>query len=387
MKNIFKIMFLVFGGAFLITSCSSSEAESIEIGDNQTLEAATVTEVIEVTEKQFQTAKMELGKMVDYTFPSVIKASGQIEIPSKNKAKVSAYAGGYVANINLVEGQTVKKGQVLFTLENPDFVQMQQDYLEAREQLTYLKSDYDRQKTLAAENVSARKNFLKAESDYRVTLTKMEGMKKRLAMLRINVDNLTAQNLVSTISVLSPSNGYVTTVYAQKGIFLNPTDVAVEMLNTNDLQLTLNVFEKDILKIKTGQTVTFRIPDASTATYEATVFMIGKSVDDTKRVVTVYARLKNAKDKAVLVSGMYVDGSIVLENNSAKGLPETAIVTAEEQNFVLIKKEKTAGGYVFEQKAVKVGERENGFMEVLNSTDFEGKEILIDGAFNLIGIE
>jgi membrane fusion protein, heavy metal efflux system len=330
---------------------------------------------------------MELGKMVNYSFPSVIRASGQIEIPSKNKAKVSAYAGGYVVNINLVEGQTVTKGQVLFTLENPDFVQMQQDYLEAREQLTYLKSDYERQKTLADENVSARKNYLKAESDYRVTMTKMEGMKKRLGLLRINADNLTAQNLVSNISILSPSNGYVTMVYAQKGMFLNPTDVAVEMLNTNDLQLTLNVFEKDILKVKNGQTVTFRIPDASTETYSATVFMIGKSVDETKRVVTVYASLKNAKDKAVLVSGMYVEGSIVLENNPAKGLAETAIITEEEQNFVLIKKEKTANGYTFEKKIVKIGTQKNGFVEILNSDDFEGQEILVNGGFNLIGVE
>jgi cobalt-zinc-cadmium efflux system membrane fusion protein len=197
-----------------------------------------------VTEKQFQTAKMELGKMVDYTFPSVIRASGQIEIPSKNKAKVSAYAGGYVTNINLVEGQTITKGQVLFTLENPDFVQMQQDYLEAKEQLTYLKSDYERQKTLTEENVSARKNFLKAESEYRITMTKMEGLKKRLSMLRINAETLNSQNLVFRISILAPESGYVSAVFAQKGMFLNPTDVAIELLNTNDVQIILDVLKR-----------------------------------------------------------------------------------------------------------------------------------------------
>jgi cobalt-zinc-cadmium efflux system membrane fusion protein len=271
-----------------------------------------------VTEKQFQTAKMELGKMVDYTFPSVIRASGQIEIPSKNKAKVSAYAGGYVTNINLVEGQTITKGQVLFTLENPDFVQMQQNFLEAKEQLTYLKSDYERQKTLTEENVSARKNFLKAESEYRITMTKMEGLKKRLSMLRINTDNISARNLVSSISVFAPESGYVVSVFAQKGMFLNPTDVAVELLNTNDLHIVLSVFEKDILKVKKSQLINFRIPDASTETYQATVFMIGKSVDETKRVVTVYARLKNAKDKAVLVSGMYVDERFSCKKNDVQ---------------------------------------------------------------------
>lgn len=381
-----KIKILIFGIALLMASCGSSD-EPIEIGDNQIEATAMVSEAIEVTESQFKTAKMELGTLADKTFPTVIKATGQIEIPSKNKTKISAYAGGYVSTINLVEGQMVNKGQVLFTLENPDFVQMQQDYLEAKEQLTYLKSDYERQKTLADENVSARKNFLKAESEYRVTMTKMEGMKKRLSMLRINTDNISAQNLVSSISIFAPESGYVVSVFAQKGMFLNPTDVAVELLNTNDVQLILNVFEKDILKIKNGQTIRFKIPDASAATYQAKVNRIGKTVDEDKRIVKVYGQLTDAKDKAVLVAGMYVDAGIVLENNAAKGLPETAIIGAEDENFVLIQIEKKDKSYIFEKRTVKVGENKDGFVEVLNSNDFEGKTILLNGGFNLIGIE
>ena len=370
-----------------MTNCGSNETEPIEIGDNQMEASATISEEIEVTESQFKIAKMELGKLVDKTFPTVIRATGQIEIPSKNKTKVSAYAGGYVSNINLVEGQTVRKGQVLFTLENPEFVQMQQDYLEAKEQLTYLYSDYERQKTLANENVSARKNFLKAESDYRVTMTKMEGMKKRLSLLRINTDNISVQNLVSSISILAPENGYVMSVLAQKGMFLNPTDVAVELLNTNDVQIILNVFEKDILKVKKGQLISFKIPDASTKTYEAKVNRIGKVVDEDKRIVKVYGQLTNAKDKSVLVAGMYLDAGIMLQNNAAKGLPETAIIGAEGQNFVLIQTSKRGGNYTFEKRAVKIGEHKDDFVEILNSERFENKSILINGGFNLIGIE
>jgi cobalt-zinc-cadmium efflux system membrane fusion protein len=387
MKNILKTAIFAFSISILMTNCGSGSDEPIEIGDNQTEATATVSDAIEVTPAQFELAKMAVGKLEDKTFPTVIRATGQIEIPSKNKTKVSAYAGGYVSNINLVEGQSVNKGQVLFTLENPDFVQMQQDYLEAKEQLTYLKSDYERQKTLADENVSARKNFLKAESDYRVTMTKMEGMKKRLSMLRINTDNISAQNLVSSISIFAPESGYVTTVLAQKGMFLNPTDVAVELMNTNDVQIILNVFEKDILKVKNGQPITFKIPDASTETYQAKVNRIGKTVDENKRIVKVYGQLTNGKDKAVLVAGMYLDAGITLQNNPAKGLPETAIIGADEQSFVLIQTSKKGENYTFEKRAIKVGERKDGFVEVLNSSDFEGKMILLNGGFNLIGIE
>ncbi len=389
MKNIIKTLLLVFS-SLLLVDCSNTSPKPIEIGDNKmegTAEEEMSDEIV-VTQSQFEMAKMQLGQLSDYNFPSTIRATGRVEVPTKNQAKVSAYAGGYVTNINLIPGERVRKGQVLFTLENPAFVQMQQDYLEAKEQLTYLQSDYERQKTLASENVVAQKNFLKAESEYRVTVAKMEGMKKRLSLLRIQMDNITPQNLVSTIAVYSPTTGYVMEVNAMKGMFLNPTDVAVELMNTDHMHLELSVFEKDILKIKEGQIVNFRIPDASSENFHAEVHLIGKMVDEEKRVVRVHAHLKNKKDKATLVAGMYVDAEIVTEDHPTKGVPESAIVSEEEQDYVLISKGKKEGASLFEKKAVSIGQKQNGFAQILNSSDFAGTEkILVEGAFNLIGIE
>lgn len=390
MKNIIKtVLFLSFGSFFLV-DCSNTQPKPVEIGANEMAAAveAEMSDEIVVTQSQFEMAKMQLGQLAEYNFPTTIKANGIVEVPSKNHTKVSAYAGGYVTHINLVQGERVKKGQVLFTLENPEFVQMQQDYLEAKERLTYLQSDYERQKTLANENVVAQKKFLKAESEYRVTLTKMEGMKKRLSLLNISTDNISAQNLVSSISIKSPASGYITDIHAMKGMFLDPTDVALGILNTDHIHLELNVFEKDILKIKKGQTVTFRIPNANAATYQAEVYLVGKTVDAEKRVIQVHAHLKNKKDKAALIAGMFIDAEIVTEDHPTKGVPESAIVSEEEQDYVLISKGKKDGASLFEKMAVSVGQKQNGFAQILNSKDFSGKEqILIEGAFNLIGIE
>lgn len=387
MKNRIIINLFFCIGSLLFVTCSHNESTPIEIGDNQ-LEVEETTDEIVVTKSQFDLAKMQLGQLTDYTFPTTIRATGRIEIPAKNQTRVSAYAGGYVTSINLIPGERVNKGQVLFTLENPEFVQMQQDYLEAKEQLAYLQSDYERQRTLADENVVAKKNFLKAESEYRVTMTKMEGMKKRLSLLKIPTDNLTAQNLISSIAVVAPASGYVTEVNAMKGMFLNPTDVAIELLNTNHIHLELSVFEKDILKIKEGQPVTFRIPDASSQTYQAEVHLIGKMVDEEKRVVRVHAHLKNPKDKATLVAGMFVDAEIVTETNPTKGIMESAIVTADEKDYVLIHKGNQDGNSLFEKKEVSIGQKKNGYVQILNSADFsESENILVEGAFNLIGIE
>ena len=379
-------MFL-YVSSLLLVACANKKATPIEIGNNDIAEVAVADEIL-VTQRQFELAKMQLGQLADYNFPTTIRAAGVIAIPTRNQTKVSAYAGGYVTHINLIEGAWVKKGQVLFTLENPEFVQMQQDYLEAKEQLVYLESDYKRQEKLANEKVSAQKIFLKAASDYRVTLTKMKGMKKRLSLLKIPTENNNIQQLVSSIEVTAPTSGYVTHINAMKGMFLNPTDVAVELLNTTDIHLELSVFEKDILKVKKGQLVTFKIPNATAASYQAKVHLIGKTVDPEKRVVLVHADLTNSKDKAALIAGMFIDAEIITEDHPTMGIAESAIVSEEEQDYVLINKGKKDGASLFEKMAVRIGQKQNGFAQILNSSDFSGKEqILIEGAFNLIGIE
>lgn len=386
MKNTITSLFVLCCGLAFFMGCSNDASDPVEIGANEITEET--ADEITVSESQFELAKMQLGQLTEHEFPTVVKVTGMVDVPIKNHASVSAYAGGYVKSIGLIPGEKVKKRQVLFTLENPEFVQMQQDYLEAKEQLAYLKSDYERQQTLANENIASQKNFLKAESDYRVTLAKMEGMKKRLSLLNISTDKISAQNLVSSISVFAPVSGYVTEVNAMRGMYLNPTDMAVKILDTDHLHIELNVFEKDILKIKEGQQIRFRIPDADPKIYEATVHLVGKTVDEENRVIRIHGHLKNEKDIAFLVPGMYVDAEIITTMNKTKGLPESAIVSEDGQEYVLVSKGKKGNMNVFEKRAVTVGESKNGLVQIVNSDAFAPNEkILVEGAFNLIGIE
>src|SRR5690606_39046850 len=130
-------------------------------------------------------------------FNTVVKANGMFAVPPQNQADVSAYFAGYVKDINLLPGNAVKPGQVLFTIENPEYVQVQQDFLEAQGRLSYLKSDYERQKELMTDNVTSKKVFLKAESDYTVTLAQFQSLKKRLSLMNINPNTLTGETIRS----------------------------------------------------------------------------------------------------------------------------------------------------------------------------------------------
>lgn len=375
---------LLFIATLFLSGCQtdSTSEEKTDIG----LEVE-VQDIL-ISDQQFKQAEMELGTLQNAFFTSTIQSTGKIEVPASNQLKVSAYAGGYVGNFDLTQGQSVRKGQLLFTLENPAFIEMQQSYLETQAQLSYLRSDYERQKQLVAENVAAEKNFLKVESEYKAHLAQLEGLKKRLQLLKIDPDKITPENLVSTIAVYSPTSGYIAEVRARQGMFLNPTDVAVELINTDHLHLELFIFEKDILKVRKGQKVQFRLPEASTETYEAEVYLIGRILDEERRVVQVHAHLSKAVEKAVSIVGMYVEAKLFLDKMEAKSLPEDAVVYEDEQAYVLVQREKSNGQWTFEKRLIDLGKTQDGQVQILNPQAFATTDqILIKGAFNLVGIE
>ncbi|MBK7963945.1 MAG: efflux RND transporter periplasmic adaptor subunit [Bacteroidetes bacterium] len=180
--------YILFSILLASASCSSkTESKAAEKTESQkTLEGK-----FELSEKQFQSSEMSIGGLQKKSFNEIIKATGMFDVPPENRASVSSYFDGTVKEIKLLPGERVKKGQILFTLENPDFVQIQQNYLEIQGQLAYLKSDYERQKNLVQDNVSSQKNFLKAESDYTVAKVTLESLGKKLTLMNIPPNLLT----------------------------------------------------------------------------------------------------------------------------------------------------------------------------------------------------
>ena len=160
MKTIqaYKILLPAVLVLVLATSCSKNESSENGI---EVAEAPEGSKEIVLTEDQFRTMKMEWGPLHTGEFSEEITVQGTVQIPVEGMREISAYYGGYVQDLKLLEGQPVRKGEVLFTLENPDFIRLQQDYLETKSQLTYLKSEFERQRTLAAEQISAQKTTSK----------------------------------------------------------------------------------------------------------------------------------------------------------------------------------------------------------------------------------
>lgn len=339
--------------------------------------------IISLTAEQFNSSSMEVGSFEIANFSDVVRTNGMFDVPPGNKSSVSAYFGGYVKELELLPGDIVKKGQLLFTLENPSYIQTQRDFLEVQGNLSFLKSDYERQKRLASENVTSQKKYLQAEADYTVAQAKYASLQKILGLMNIDANGISAQNLTSIISVQAPISGHITSVSASKGMFLNPSDIAVTITNTDHLHIELNVFEKDLPKLQTEQQVRFKLQNDDNINYMASINLINKQIDTEKRSVLVHCHLNNEEDAENFVPGMFVEAEILTSTVSEPSLPLEAVVEMENVFYVLLK--TNAKDLNFERKEVKVGRRENGRVAILNTEDFPvNSEFLVKGAFNLI---
>ena len=372
MKHIYIILF-----SLVLVACGKSEKS------NETVtEKVENTNEIVVTASQFEGEKMQLGKLTEQAFNETVKANGMIDVPPHNKASISTFMGGYITKTPLLIGDKVKKGQLLVTLENPEFVEIQQHYLEVAEQLNYLKSEFERQQTLFKENITSQKNFLKAESTYKSNLAQYNGLRKKLTMMNINPSSVEQGQITSKINLYAPIEGFVTKVNVSNGTYVSPANVILEIVDTDHIHLELSVFEKDILNIKKDQKVEFKIPEASDKTFEAEVHLVGTTIDETSRTVKVHAHIDDEK-QANFIVGMFVEAEIVTNSINKLALPKEAVVEIEGNYFALALKNKT-NNYTFEKIKLELRNQTEDFTEVLNTSDLKDKEILVEGVFMLL---
>lgn len=367
----------IFIVTLIFVSCGKQEKQASTETDNL-VEANQIT----VSKTQFEAENMELGTLTEQQFNETIKTTGFIDVPPQNNAIVSTFMEGYIKRTPLLVGDRVKKGQLVVTLENTEYVELQQQYMEVAEQLNYLKSEFNRQTTLYKEKITSEKNFLKAESTYKSALAHYNGLRQKLKMLNLNPESIEQGRISSSINLYAPITGFVTKVNVSNGTFVSPADEIIEIVNTDHIHLELSVFEKDILKIKKGQKIDFKIPEASDKTFKADVHLVGTSVDETNRTIKVHGHIDD--DENNFIMGMFVDADILATSKKGKALPKEAVSEIEEEYFALVLKEKTEENYTFDKVKLEVGKQSEDYVEILNVADFKDKKVLLKGGFMLL---
>jgi len=359
----------------ILSSCTTSKNE--EKVTNATVEKVGLTSI---SKAQFNNSNMELGTPMLQKFSKGIVTNGFIDVPPASKAKVSAIMAGFIKESPLLIGDIVKKGELLLTVENPDFIEIQQNFLEIFEKLKYLKNEYERQEILFEEKITSQKNYLKSESEYKSAVAQVNSLEQKLRLMNINISNVKAGKFTSVIPIYAPISGSITQVNASVGKFMNASDVILEIINSNHKHLELVVFEKDVLKVEEKQFIKFQIPENSEEFYNAEVHLIGKSIDETKRTVKVHGHLKDESEPFLV--GMFVEAEIITASKEKMALPISALLEEDGNYYILVLNSTTDNSFIFEKLAIKTGSKNEKWIEIIDTDNLLlNKQILVKGAF------
>ena len=356
MKKTFSHIAIVLF-TFLLASCKGEvkeSADSEDRSDNSIL--------AHISKEEFRALGMRLDTVSMASFPAVINANGVIEVPPNNRATISSYLGGYIKDFPLLIGDPVSKGQKLLTIENLDFLELQQQYLETGQRLKYLEAEYRRQKELYDEKINSQKVFMQAENEYQRARILHQGLAKKLRMIHIDPGAVSSDNLRSTTFIYAPISGSVTRVFVNSGTHVTPDEPIMEIVNSDHLHLEIQVFEKDALRIEKDQEITFRVPEHSNREFKAEVHLIGRSVEQ-DRTVKVHAHLdESSNDK--FIPGMFVQAEILAEESLKPALPVEAFTNIGGKTFLLELVSEDESSYTFRKIETEIEEERKGFARV-----------------------
>lgn len=386
-KSIFFILSIIF------SSCGQNNESNQEEAVSQTEAATPESNEIAFTEAQYKVAGIELGKLETRQITGTFKANGMLDVPPQQLQSISVPMGGFLRKTDLLQGMHVKKGQLIAVIENPDYVQMQQDYLEAKSQLVYAEADYQRQEALAKENVNAQKTLQQAKSAFQSLTARVNALREKIKASGLNLTELDKGNVQSSINLYAPISGYVTEVNANIGKFVKPTDVIFEIVDTDHLHAELTVFEKDVPKLKIGQKVRFTLANEATER-TAHVYLIGREISK-DRTVRIHCHMD--KEDRHLLPGMYLKAEVESGESMVPALPDEAVVDYQGQKFIFIEADKSdadsvnakptvtePGEHHFEMIAVEVGNKDMGYTEVALPEGISANRIVIKGAYSIL---
>lgn len=330
---------------FLLTACNGKKEEAVEKPAEMPAEEQLVT-FVELTKAQFEAVDIGFGKIEQQNLSTTIKASGHLEVPPQNKAQVSSYVGAVVQSIAVLEGSKVQKGQTLAILEHPDFIKLQQDYIDAKNNLSYLEKEYQRQKELADNDAGTGKIFQRAESEYNGGKARVNSLASQLRVFSVNMNQLNRGKITASIVLKAPIAGYVGHINANTGGYAEPNTPLFEIIDNSQIHCDLLVYEKDIFKVKIGQKIHFSITNMPEhqgehdgKAIEGEIFGINKSFEGDSKAISVHARIKN--ESHALIPGMYVNALIDVGQNKTTVVPSGAVFTTDGKQFVFIRNKMT----------------------------------------------
>ena len=365
----------VFIFSISLLSCGSNE-QATETG---ALEVADATsESITLNDEQAKIIQISTTTPEQRIMSDQVKATGMLDVPPQNLVTISAPLGGFVSETNLLQGTRVKKGETIVKLRHPDYIKLQQDYLENKSQLTLAEQEWKRQEELSKENINAQKTLQTARAEYDKAKARYQALSASIRLMHLDAATIEKGGIQEEISIPSPISGYVTQVNVNLGMYAAPDLVMFKIVDTEHLHAEIQVFEKDILKIKPGQQIRFRLAN-ETKERTAKVYLVGKEISE-ERTVRIHGHID--RHDPSLLPGMFLSAVIETGNNKSNSLPESCFINFEGADYVFIE----TGKQTYQMTGISKGTCDSGYCTfAFNGAVPEGA-VVMEGGNTLLSL-
>lgn len=366
---------LAFG---LMLSCQPETAPETSRAESTSDTAS--EEVFTLTPEQVQVAGIRLAAPEKKVMAYSLRCTGKINVPPENVFLISAVLKAFVSQIRVLPGQNVRKGEVLAVLQHPDYILMQQQYLEAKSRIGFVEKENERQRILMENDAGVGREYERTQAEWQGLKVQIAALASQLRLIGISPERLTSETMASSVQLTAPQNGFVTDVYVNTGSFVEAGSPVCRMLNPTHLHAELQVFEKDIAKVQAGQQVSLSVPGNETLPPVPSFIQVpGQNIDPATRAANVQAHID--RPPAYLIPGMFVQALIHVSPDTVMTLPVEALVRNGRENVVFI----AESDHVFRKVPVQIGTQEEGRVAILNPEALSGRQVVIAGG-NYIGV-
>lgn len=367
-----KKYILILCTTFTVVSCSKENTKQEE----QKQEIVS-TSILKLTDAQLNNFEIDTASFQNQNLPTTIRLNAKTAVTPENTISITNAFGGYVKRIALIPGNYVSKGQVLVVLEDPQYIQMQEDYLTTKALLEQANADYTRQKDLNAEQAASDKVMQQAKATRQSLMVKKSSLEQKLRLMNINPATVSLNNIKRTINVYSPISGMVSQVFANTGQYVSSADAMLEIINPDRSLLNIKVFEKDLGNIQINQPLIAYTNAKPDQKLNAQITAISNQVNE-DGTVDVFAKITNTNGTR-LTANMYFNIELQVNSLNANVLPEEAVVHFEGKDYAFEQQNKNQ----FRLTPVEIGASVNKYIEI-KSPQNTGKIYVTKGAYNLL---
>ncbi|MDE2155549.1 MAG: efflux RND transporter periplasmic adaptor subunit [Xanthomonadaceae bacterium] len=320
-----------------------------------------------VTLTETQARQVAVIEVREHAFETWREAVGYIDYDQRRVAQVASPYAGRVASVAAKEGDTVRKGQLLFTIDSPDLLQAESNLLSTDGVLALDRKTLARAKRMLSIQASAQKDVEQAASDEQTA--EAGDRTARKAVLLFGKSEADIAHLLATrkvdgeLRVLSPFDGLVVNRALTVGDLAqpggSPTPFTVADLST--VWMVASMPEDDAAALKLHQPIEITLPALPGRTLHGEVGYVGSAVDPNTHTVTVRAEIPNPDRR--LLPQMLANAAVqTAAPEQSLAVPEDGIVREGDGTMLVY---VTRDGRHFEQRIVKVGKRQQGMDQVL----------------------